>query len=150
MSPAATRIRSWRAGSALRGSLSRVGPQNDPDPENVMTPVPDREAAQDAALDAVEPERLLAGEDEHSTYVDDAVHWTKVYTELLDFKRSLLTLAEQEVAAMDEDAASEVRETDLKVLRAEAARFQRRLGFWQERTRVLGGQPGTESEQPRQ
>ena len=115
-----------------------------------MTPVPDREAAQEAALDAVEPERLLAGEDEHSTYVDDAVHWTKVYTELLDFKRSLLTLAEQEVAAMDEDAASEVRETDLKVLRAEAARFQRRLGFWQERTRVLGGPPGTESEQPRQ
>ena len=51
-----------------------------------MTPVPGEVEAQNAALDAVEPERLLDGEDEQTTYADDAIHWTKVYRELLDFK----------------------------------------------------------------
>ena len=95
--------------------------------------------AQDAALDAVEPARLLEGEDEGTAYVDDAVHWTKVYAELLDFKQSLLTVAERRLSSMDLDAQSEVQETDLKVLQAEAARFERRLEFWQRRERELRG-----------
>jgi hypothetical protein len=107
---------------------------------------PGRQEARDAALDAVEPERLLEGEDEHTAFVDDAVHWTKVYKELLDFKRSLLTLAEQRVPAMDDDAVSEVEGTDLKVLQAEAARFERRLGFWQERVSELEDGTVTDSE----
>jgi hypothetical protein len=110
------------------------------------TPVPDHHEAQAAALDAVEPERLLDGEDEHTAYIDDAIHWTKVYTELLDFKRSLLTLAEQRVPAMDDDASLEVKETDLKVLKAEAVRFERRLAFWDDRVRALGGDIVTDSE----
>jgi hypothetical protein len=114
-----------------------------PDPES---PAPSHQEAQDAALDAVEPERLLEGEDEHTVFVDDAVHWTKVYAELLDFKRSLLTLAEQRVPAMDDDAGSEIEGTDLKVLQAEAARFERRLGFWQERVSELEDGTVTNSE----
>jgi hypothetical protein len=110
------------------------------------TPVPGHQEAADAALDAVEPERLLEGEDEHTEYVDDAVHWTEVYAELLDFKQSLLDLAEQRVAALDDDAGSEVRETDLKVLAAEAARFQRRLAFWRGRIEELAGRSVTDSE----
>ncbi len=109
-------------------------------------PVPDHHEAQAAALDAVEPERLLEGEDEHSAYVDDAIHWTKVYGELLDFKRSLLTIAEQRVTSMDDDAGSEVKETDLKVLKAEAARFERRLEFWRERIHAVEASSVTDSE----
>lgn len=110
------------------------------------TPVPGHQEAQDAALDAVEPERLLEGEDEHTEYVDDAFHWTEVYAELLAFKQSLLDLAEQRVAALDDAAESEVRETDLKVLAAEAARFRRRLAFWQRRVEELEARSVTDSE----
>jgi hypothetical protein len=102
---------------------------------------PDRDApsageAADAALDAVQPERLLPGEDETSVHMDDAVHWAKVYSELLDFKRSLLTVADAHLEAMARDARAEVEETDLKVLLAEAGRLERRLTFW--RTRLAG------------
>jgi hypothetical protein len=115
------------------------------EPQRVATPVPAHLEARSAALDAVEPERLLEGEDEDTAYVDDAVHWTKVYTELLDFKRSLLTLAEQRVPSMDDDAGLEVKETDLKVLKAEASRFERRLEVWQGRIRELEAGAVTDS-----
>ena len=45
---------------------------------------------------------------------------------------------------MHDDAGSEVEETDLKVLKAEAARFERRLDFWQERIATLQASSGTE------
>jgi hypothetical protein len=124
-------------------SESEAGADSDADG---ATPVPGHQEAQDAALDAVEPERLLEGEDEHTEYLDDAVHWTEVYAELLDFKRSLLDLAEQRVAALDDAAESEVRETDLKVLAAEAARFRRRIAFWQRRVEELEARSVTDSE----
>jgi hypothetical protein len=124
---------------------------NQADPEESQakhhaTPIPARHEARAAALDAVEPERLLEGEDEQTAYVDDAVHWAKVYAELLDFKRSLLTVAEQRVPSMDADAGSEVKETDLKVLKAEAVRFEQRLAFWEDRVHTLGAGSVTDSE----
>jgi predicted metal-dependent HD superfamily phosphohydrolase len=127
------------------GSLNQSDPEGS-EAERRTTPVPGHHEAQAAALDAVEPERLLEGEDEHTAYVDDAIHWTKVYAELLDFKRSLLTVAEHRVPAMDDDASSEVKETDLKVLKAEAVRFELRLAFWQDRVRALGAGSVTDSE----
>jgi hypothetical protein len=108
--------------------------------------VPGHQEARDAALDAVEPGRLLEGEDEHTVHVDDAVHWTKVYAELLDFKRSLMAVSEHRVESMGDDAESEVKETDLKVLKAEADRFERRLAFWQERAVQLKAPSVTKSE----
>ena len=47
---------------------------------------------------------------------------------------------------MGDDAGTEVKDTDLKVLKAEAARFERRLAFWQVRTRELSGRSVTDSE----
>ena len=47
---------------------------------------------------------------------------------------------------MDDDAESEVKETDLKVLTAEAARFRRRLDFWQKRVDELKARSVTDSE----
>jgi hypothetical protein len=104
---------------------------------HVIDDAPEPHEARQAALDAVEPERLLEGEDEGTAYLDDAVHWAKVYVELLDFKRNLLAVAEHHVDVMHDDAGIEVEETDLKVLKAEAARFERRLDFWQERIAAL-------------
>lgn len=125
------------------GAVSDSG-QEDADGGSARTP--SHAEAQNAALDAVEPERLLEGEDEGTTYLDDALHWTKVYTELLDFKRGLLTVAEQKVTSLDGDAETEVKETDLKVLTAEAARFERRLAFWEARTDQLALRSVTDSE----
>ena len=93
--------------------------------------------AENAALDAVEPERLLPGEEEDSVHLDDAVHWTKVYSELLDFKRSLLRVAEDRITSMYEAARTEVEETDLKILQAEAQRLERRQEFWRARSASL-------------
>lgn len=125
--------------------MNGIAPE-DADADHSSTSVPGEVEAQNAALDAVEPERLLEGEDEQTTYADDAIHWTKVYSELLEFKHSLLSLAERRVDTMEDDAVSEVKDTDLKVLKAEAARFERRLAFWQVRTNQLSGRSVTDSE----
>jgi hypothetical protein len=95
---------------------------------------PEPEEAADAALEAVEPDRLLPGEDEGSVHPDDARHWTKVYAELVEFKRSLLTVAEVRLVTMEGAARAEVEETDLKVLLAEAERLERRLRYWEARS----------------
>ena len=90
-----------------------------------------------AALEQVEPDRLLDGEDESSQHLDDAEHWVKVYMELLEFKRSVLATTEEHVGTMDADASSEVQRTDLKALHAEALRFERRLVYWRGRISAL-------------
>jgi hypothetical protein len=124
--------------------MTSPDPPDTPATNHDVTDEPAPQEARKAALDAVEPERLLEGEDEDTAYLDDAVHWVKVYGELLDFKRSLLAVAEQRMAVMHEDAGLEVEETDLKVLKAEAARFERRLDFWNERVAGLQPSSGTE------
>lgn len=99
--------------------------------------VPDPDEAASAALDAVEPDRLLPGEDVTTTYPEDATHWATVYAELLDFKRSLLAVTEAKLLTMQGIARSEVEETDLKILLAEAERLERRLRFWESRRLAL-------------
>jgi hypothetical protein len=100
-----------------------------------------------AALKQVQPDRLLAGENEDSVHLDDAIHWVKVYSELLEFKRSVLATTEKHVVTMDPDAGTEVQQTDLKALHAEAMRFERRLVFWRTRTAALDAHSGPETAQ---
>ena len=107
---------------------------------NPDKPAPDAEVA---ALEQVQPDRLLEGEDERTQHVDDAVHWLKVYMELLEFKRSVLATAERHVGKMDPDAGAEVQKTDLKALHAETLRFERRLVYWRGRVAALQDQAGT-------
>ncbi len=65
---------------------------------------------------------------------DDAHHWITVYSELLDFKRFMLDGAAARAAQMaTEEARTEIETTDLRVARAEAERFTRRLSFWRSR-----------------
>jgi hypothetical protein len=100
-------------------------------------------ADEKAAIEQVEPDRLLAGEDEGTPHLDDAVHWVKVYVELLEFKRSVLATTEDHVGTMDPDAGVEVQKTDLKALHAEALRFERRLVYWRQRVTALQDAAGT-------
>src|SRR5579863_9332097 len=98
---------------------------------------PGEAEATDAALDAVEPDRLLPGEDERTPHMDDALHWMKVYSELLDFKRRLLIVTDERLVSMGDAARAEVEDTDLKVLQAEADRLERRFDFWTARAAAM-------------
>ena len=97
---------------------------------------------QEAALEQVEPDRLLDGEDEDTQHLDDAEHWVKVYRELLEFKRAVLATTEEHVGTMEPDASAEVQKTDLKALHAEALRFERRLVYWRGRMTAMQDQAG--------
>jgi len=92
-----------------------------------------------ASARAVDPDRLLDGEDPATRYVEDAAHWVTVYSELLLFKERLVDTATEALRNMTElHARDEVSSTDLVVLTAERDRLRRRLEYWKERQRELG------------
>jgi hypothetical protein len=113
-------------------------------------PGPARDAqANQAAADSVDTTRLLPneeaaadlllpGEDLSASYREDVELWVNVYSELLDFKRFMLDGASARAGAMRTEAARvEVETTDLRVARAEAERFIRRLSYWRGRLEEL-------------
>lgn len=88
----------------------------------------------EAADDAADPDRLLAGENPASAFYEDAVHWLNVYTELLGYKRDILVQTRAMLAsARHARSAQEIASTDLPLLEAEADRFERRVAFWRQR-----------------
>ena len=108
------------------------------------------EQASKAAHDSVDTQRLLPGEradsddallpgeDPKALYAEDVQLWINVYSELLEFKRFMLDGASARARQMTTDIArSEVEATDLRVARAEAERFTRRLSFWRGRLEAL-------------
>jgi hypothetical protein len=111
-------------------------------------PARDRQATQ-AAFDSVDVARLLPGEEENSdpllpgenptaAYREDVELWIDVYSELLDFKRFMLDGASARASEMlTAIARNEIEDTDLRVARAEAERFTRRLSFWRGRLEAL-------------
>jgi hypothetical protein len=99
----------------------------------------DQTKVERAATKAVDPDRLLEGENPSTTDIEDAVHWIRVYEDLLLFKRRLLEGAGEVAPEMDEEAREEVGKTDLTILAAEAARLERRLRFWRDRADELRG-----------
>lgn len=94
--------------------------------------------AQDAAQASVDESRLLHGERSSSDDPEEAGHWVTVYQELTSFKDELIVRSEARAASMAREAAMEVEETDLEVLRAESRRLHRRLDFWTRRAAELG------------
>jgi len=89
---------------------------------------------QTAARAAVDPDRLLEGEDPETPHPDEAQHWIEVYTELLTFKERAVATAHESLSTMPEaDARREAVLTDLIVLEAERDRLRRRLEFWKRR-----------------
>jgi hypothetical protein len=103
-----------------------------------MSPADPRD--RQAAEDQVDPDRLLEGEDPNTPQPEDARHWVETYRELLVVKERLLgTTRESMAQALDQSATREVASTDLVTLRAEHARFKRRLEFWKRRAAELEG-----------
>jgi len=101
------------------------------DPDKPGTARDDRATV--AAFDAVDVDRVLPGE-ETSQHREDIEHWISVYSELLDFKRFMLDgLSARASHMVTDEAKTEVETTDLRLARAEAERFTRRLAFWRGR-----------------
>lgn len=89
---------------------------------------------QKAAREAVDPDRLLEGEDPETPHQEEASHWIETYTELLTFKERAVATAHHGLADMPlKDARVEAVRTDLAVLEAERDRLRRRLDFWKRR-----------------
>ena len=89
---------------------------------------------QKAAGEAVDPDRLLEGEDPETPHPKEASHWVEVYSELMTFKERAVATAHRDLAQMPEAAArAETTRTDLAVLEAERDRIGRRLDFWKRR-----------------
>lgn len=86
---------------------------------------------------AVDPDRLLPGEDPRSRNREDAEHWLRVYRELHDFKLDLIEQTRNRLRAMDPAAQVEVHDVDLTILLKESDRLGRRLRFWKTRVEAL-------------
>lgn len=82
----------------------------------------------------------LPGEDPDTRYLDDADHWIVVYSELLDFKVTLLRQLNESVQHMEPEGVEEISRTDAIVLQAEADRFRKRLAMWRRRREELAAQ----------
>ena len=79
----------------------------------------------------------LPGEDLETRYVEDAEHWEHVYEELLEFKHALISEMDARLPRLSADATAEVERSDHLVLRAEAKRFEHRLGLWRRKLQQL-------------
>jgi hypothetical protein len=88
----------------------------------------------DAALRAVDSERLLPGEERDLRRDDpgDAAHWVAVYGELLDFKRDLISRLAGRIDTASDAARTEL-DNDLLLLIAEESRLAQRHLVWSER-----------------
>ncbi|HEX4212665.1 MAG TPA: hypothetical protein VIA06_04980 [Candidatus Dormibacteraeota bacterium] len=77
------------------------------------------------------PGRLLPGEDLAAADLENARHWTDVYTELVDFTRRLLNAA----SASEEVPLLRVMENarDQTLRQHELRRLELHLAFWSER-----------------
>jgi DNA-binding response OmpR family regulator len=96
----------------------------------------------DAAMAAIDPKRLIEGENPETMHVEDARHWLVVYSELLAFKESVLARTDSAVVGLHPESSREIRTTDVKVLQSERDRFRRHLEYWRRRLRELGGGVG--------
>ena len=92
-----------------------------------------------AASAAVDPDRLLEGENPDTEHVEDARRWLAVYSELLAYKEGVMSRTLRALDELARESAEEIEQTDLPVLAEELERFRRRLHFWQQRVREMGG-----------
>lgn len=81
-------------------------------------------------------DKLLPGESSsmNSGDSDDAMHWVKVYAELVTFKDKLLDEVQRQKWKVGDEGQAEIK-ADEDLLRPEAARLRRRLDFWRSQLR---------------
>jgi hypothetical protein len=87
---------------------------------------------------AVDERTLLPSEDPNTRYVEDAVHWIRVYGELIAVKAVLLERAEQAFRGLTEDAVADLA-IDQRLLRAQMERYKTRHDYWLNRVTQLAG-----------
>jgi hypothetical protein len=83
----------------------------------------------------------LPGEDLQTPYLADAQMWLGVYTELLEFKETLLRDTGHALNTLPPPGREEVGKTDAVILDAEAQRFRQRLSLWKRRCEELAPPP---------
>lgn len=86
---------------------------------------------------------LIPGEPVDSSYPDDAEHWVTVYSELTEYKRSLLATSADQNARMSPEAVEETGTVDEVLLRQQLNRYKRRLTFWTRRLKELRSEAET-------
>jgi len=89
---------------------------------------------------ALDRNRLLEGEDPETPQVEDAVHWSAVYGELIDFKQTLLGQMRKSLAKLPDDAANEIRTVDMAIIRKQLERYESCRAFWDRRRQNLAGE----------
>jgi hypothetical protein len=83
-----------------------------------------------------DPAMLLAGEDPNSTDIRDAIHWVRVYRELIDMTGALLERSESTSRGMHHDTVHEAGGTQ-RLLRAQREQYLARYAFWRDRAASL-------------
>ena len=78
-------------------------------------------------------DRLLAGEDPYTPYLEDAEHWLDVYRQLIRFKEELLKRIEDRAEELADAAAQELRNIDMPTLQAELERLRGHERYWERR-----------------
>lgn len=90
-------------------------------------------AARHAAQRAVNPARLIEGENTDSPQAADAKHWVSVYSELLAFKQKTLDHMYHDLQELSRSANEEIRRIDVPLIEGEQLRYRKRLHYWQAR-----------------
>jgi hypothetical protein len=96
--------------------------------------------------------RLLPGEQDDvlSSYHEDAAHWRRVYEELLTAKIGIIADLADSIARLESSAAKrELEATDLRLLEAQAERYETRHSFWRNREWQLQGKAIAAARRPR-
>lgn len=99
---------------------------------------PPDDAAKQASEKAVDGQALLDGENPATRHPEDAEHWAAAYSELINFKESLLDNGESNIEQMSNpNSKLEARQVDMTLLQAELNRYRARLEFWKQRQKEL-------------
>ena len=70
-----------------------------------------------------------------------ALYWRQIYAEILVMEEKVLARIRELMSKESPEGRREVELTNVPVVAAQAERFRRRLGYWEERVIQLHGPP---------
>jgi|GEM_PF-2796569 len=82
---------------------------------------------------ALDRNRLLDGENPDSMEAEDAVRWSAIYAELIEFKHALLAQMRRGLRELPVEAATEIRTVDMAIIRKQLERYEACRAFWGQR-----------------
>jgi hypothetical protein len=97
---------------------------------------------------AVEPDSLLPGEDLESTRFEDALHWHRVYGELLAVRLALLTHTASVLRGVTDDAFRDAN-MHQRLLHVQVERCRTRMAYWAQRATELAAPMGQAADDAR-